>query len=290
MLHGRFAALRYHRDVSAIAPTSAAAHRRFAWAVTHRELLRTLLRRELRARYKGSAIGVLWSYLQPILMMIVYTVVFSVLLKATGAINHYPQFVLSGLAVWTFFQGGIVIGAGSIVGNAHLIKKVWFPRAIVPTAVVLAQGVTATVMLAVLVPLNLIVIPKTASTVLAALPMMLGLLCLTLGLAWAFAAANVFFRDVEHLLGVLFLPWFFLTPIFYSLESLPGANGSELIIGLIRYLNPVTPYVEGIRAAILQGAIVGPAELIYMAVVGPVAAYVGLRILQRYEDQFAVEL
>jgi ABC-type polysaccharide/polyol phosphate export permease len=261
-----------------------------AWLTTHRELLLTLLHRELRARYKSSIFGVLWSYMQPLLMMLVYWLVFSVLLRATNGLHDYPQFVLTGLATWTFFQGGVVFGTASIVANGELIKKVWFPRAVIPTAVVLAQVTTSLVMYAVLVPFNLITLPEVRVTFLAAIPMLAGLLLLTMGLAFMLATLNVFYRDIEHLLTVLFLPWFFLTPVLYSLESIPAAHEAESVVLLLRYLNPVTPYVEGIRGALWGGVIVGPGELLYMAVVGPVMAVLGLWVLRRHEDRLAIEL
>jgi lipopolysaccharide transport system permease protein len=260
------------------------------WLTSHRELLLTLLRRELRARYKSSVFGVLWSFLQPMLMMIVYWLVFSVLLRATGGIHNYPQFVLTGLAIWTFFQGGVVYGTVSLVANGELMKKVWFPRPVIPTAVVLAQVTTSLVMFAVIVPANLVTLPSTVRTCLLAIPMLFGLLLLVLGMAWAFATLNVFYRDIEHLLTVLFLPWFFLTPVFYSLESIPAATNNESVVTILRYANPVTPYVEGIRGVLWNGVVVGPAELIYMGVVGPAAAALGLWVIRHYEDRLAVEL
>jgi lipopolysaccharide transport system permease protein len=276
--------------VAASAATRRILPESLGWLTSHRELLLTLLRRELRARYKSSVFGVLWSYLQPMLMMIVYWLVFSVLLRATGGIHNYPQFVLTGLAVWTFFQGGVVYGAASLVANGELMKKVWFPRPVIPTAVVLAQVTTSLVMFAVIVPANLVTLPQTLRTCLLAIPMLFGLLMLTLGLAWALATLNVFYRDIEHLLTVLFLPWFFLTPVFYSLESIPAAADTQSVVTILRYANPVTPYVEGIRGVLWNGVIVGPAELIYMAVVGPAVAAFGLWVLRRYEDRLAVEL
>jgi ABC-type polysaccharide/polyol phosphate export permease len=261
-----------------------------AWLTTHRELLLTLLHRELRARYKSSIFGVLWSYMQPLLMMLVYWLVFSVLLRATNGLHDYPQFVLTGLATWTFFQGGVVFGTASIVANGELIKKVWFPRAVIPTAVVLAQVTTSLVMYAVLVPVNLVTIPDVPKTFLAAVPMLFGLLLLTMGLAFAFATLNVFYRDIEHLLTVMFLPWFFLTPVLYSLESIPAAASVQSLVTILRYGNPVTPYIEGIRGALWGGYIVSAPELIYMAVVGPAAAVLGLWVLNRHEDRLAIEL
>jgi lipopolysaccharide transport system permease protein len=254
------------------------------------ELVRTLLRRELRAKYKGSAAGVLWSYLYPLLMMGVYTLVFSVLWQVV-TIDHYPLFVLSGLAVWAFFQASVHTGVASLPANGHIIKTVRIPRGVFPTVAVLAQVITVLlVMFAVIVPINLVVAPEARSTVLLVVPLLAALILLTLGLTWLLATANVFLRDVEHFVSVLFLPWFFLTPILYSLEQLPGAANHPWLIDVLRYGNPVTPYVESIRAAVLQGVVVGPGLLLYVFMVGPAAALLGFAALRRYQDRFAVDL
>jgi lipopolysaccharide transport system permease protein len=243
------------------------------WLVGYGDLLRTLVRREVRVRYKGSALGLLWSLVYPLAMMAVYTLVFSVLWKSAGDIPHYPLFVLAGLAVWGFFQAAVQLGTGSLIANADLIKKVWFPRELVVTAVVLAQTLSIGVILVVLIPLDLIIVPRTARTMALAVPIL-----------------AAFFRDVEHLLAVLFLPWFFLTPVLYSLDLLPATVQHPWLIDLLRYGNPVTPYVEGLRAVILEGAVPGATLLAYIFLVGPVLALVGLWVMQRYEDRLAIEL
>jgi len=262
----------------------------FAWLTGYGELLRTLLRRELRARYQGSALGLAWSLLFPLAMMGVYTLVFSVLWRGARNIPHYPLFVLAGLAVWTFFQSSVALGTTSLVTGADLIKKVWFPRELVPAAVVLAQTISALVILGILVPFSLYVVPENARTVALALPFFLALLCLALGLAWMLSVANVFFRDVEHLVAVLFLPWFFLTPVLYGLDQLPAAASHQTVIHLLRYGNPITPYVEGIRAVVLEATVPGVAILVYIFLVGPLIALLGLAVVQRYEDRVAIEL
>ncbi len=256
----------------------------------YRELLWTLIRREIRVRYKGSALGLVWSLVYPLSMMLVYVLLFSVLWKAARNIPHYPLFVLVGLAVWGFFQSSVQLGSGSLRANADLIKKVWFPRELIPAASVLAQTTSALVMFAILIPIDIAIVPSTARYVPLALPFFAGLLCLALGLAWLFSVANVFYRDVEHLLAVLFLPWFFLTPILYGLDQLPAASDHPWLIDLLRYGNPVTPYVEGIRAVLLQATVPGPGVLLYIFLVGPAFALVGLSVVQRYEDTLAVEL
>ena len=123
-----------------------------------------------------------------------------------------------------------------------------------------------------------------------AVPILAALLCLALGFAWITATANVFFRDVEHLLAVLFLPWFFLTPVLYSLSLLPAAVQHPWLIHLLRYGNPVTPYVEGLRAVTLEVVVPGATLLVYIFLVGPVLALIGLWVMQRYEDRLAIEL
>jgi homopolymeric O-antigen transport system permease protein len=263
---------------------------RLGWLTGYGELLRTMFLREVRVRYKASALGVLWSVLYPLAMVGVYTLVFSVLWKSANNIPHYPLFVLAGLAVWGFFQVAVQLGAGSLLANAALIKKIWFPRELVVAATVLAQTITIAVMLAILVPAALIAVPKTARTMALGIPIIAALICLALGLAWLLSVANVFYRDVEHLLGVLFLPWFFLTPIFYGLEQLPAAADHRWLIELLRYGNPVTPYVEGLRAVVLQATIPGASLLVYIFLVGPALALIGLWVVQRYDDRFAIEL
>jgi ABC-2 type transport system permease protein len=254
------------------------------------ELLRTLVRRELNVRFKGSTLGLLWSLLYPLVMMGVYTLVFSVLWRVTGDIPHYPLFVLSGLAVWGFFQVGLQQGANSFVANSDLIKKVWFPRELVPASVVLAQTITIGVMLAILIPVAIIVEPANARTVVLVVPIAAALICLVLGLSWMLSVANAFYRDVEHMLAVIFLPWFFLTPVLYGLDQFHAAQSHRWLIVVMRYGNPVTPYVEGVRAVVLQHTVPGAPLLLYIFIVGPLAALLGLWVVQRFDDRVAIEL
>jgi ABC-type polysaccharide/polyol phosphate export permease len=261
-----------------------------SWIREYSELSRTMLRRELRVKYKGSSLGILWSYLYPLAMVGVYTLVFSVLWHAVNGVPHYPLFVLVGIAVWTFFQGALQLASSSVVTNAHLIRNVRFPREIIPASVVLAQAVASLVMFAVIVPVALLIVPEALGTAVLIVPIFLALVLLALGMGWLAATATVFFRDAEHLLAVLFLPWFFLTPVLYSLDTLPRAANHPWLIHLLRYGNPVTPYIEAFRGALIQGHVAGASLLIYVFAVGPGVALLGLWVVQRYEDRFAVEL
>ena len=141
------------------------------------DLFLNLFRRELSVKYRGSVLGLGWTLVLPVVLMGVYTIVFSVLLKAVS-IDHYPLFLLSGLVTWVFFQGALQMSCTSLLGQANLVKQVRFPRQLLPFAVVATNAVTLLVMLAVIVPVNLILIPETRSTFWAGIPLVLPLVAL----------------------------------------------------------------------------------------------------------------
>src|ERR671922_1891478 len=180
-----------------------------------------MVRRELRQKYKGSALGVLWYLINPVVLMGAYALVFSVLLRVAN-IPDYPLFLIAGMIVWVFFSQGLLAAAPSLVDNAALVRKVPFPREAVPASVAVVQLATFLVMLALLVPVALVV-RGTLDPALALLPVIVALLfCLVLGLSLALAVLHAHFRDVEPVLGAALLPWFFVTPIFLPVDRLPG--------------------------------------------------------------------
>src|SRR3979411_1664784 len=141
-----------------------------SWPVTlyadlfrYGDLFLNLFRRELSVKYRGSVLGLGWPLVLPVVLMGVYTVVFSVLLKAVS-IDHYPLFLLSGLVTWVFFQGALQTSCSSLLCQARLVKQVRFPRQLLPFAVVATNAVTLCVMLAVIIPVNLVFVPATRST------------------------------------------------------------------------------------------------------------------------------
>ena len=149
----------------------------------------------------------------------IYVLLFSTLWRAAAVkMPHYALFVLSGLAVWIFFSASLLSASRSLIDAAELVKKVRFPRQLVPFSVVATQLVTFAVMLGVLIVVNSIVIPETRDTVWLSIPLAAAAVCFVAGLALAVACANVLFRDVEHLVAAVLLPWFFLTPVLYRLE------------------------------------------------------------------------
>ena len=160
-----------------------------AAVVQQRELFASMLRREVRQRYKGSVLGILWSLVTPLVMMVAYTLVFS-LIFTTVPFAHYPAFLLTGLSVWVFFAGGLEAGTASIVASANLVKKVAFERSIVPLATTMSHLVTFGAMVAVLVPVNLIIQPETRTTMILLPALIVCLVVMTSGFALALVGAE----------------------------------------------------------------------------------------------------
>src|SRR5258708_6477879 len=191
----------------------------------YRELFGSLFRRDLRAKYKGSVLGLAWSLANPVMLMLVYLLVFSVLWKAPSTdLPHYWLFLLCGLPAWVFFATSLQAGSRSLLENANLIRKVRFPRQLVPLANVATQLVSFVVMLVIVMVLSLVYEPAARDTVWLAIPLAVAVVLLVAGLALAVAAANAVFRDIEHLIPALLLPWFFLTPVLYSLHPIPATQ------------------------------------------------------------------
>lgn len=211
------------------------------------ELIWNLALRELRGRYKRSALGWLWSMLNPLSTMLIYTVVFGVILKSTpppgdpSGLDVFALFLLCGLLPWNFFAITVSTAMYSVLGNASLIKKVYFPRETLVLSVTIAGLVTFAIEMAVLS----VALMLFGNFVLPWLPLAVVLMALlavfTTGIALVLSSLNVFFRDLGHLWGILTQAWFFLTPIVYPLDIVPS-NLRWLI-----ELNPMTVFVVQFR-------------------------------------------
>jgi lipopolysaccharide transport system permease protein len=256
----------------------------------YRELFGNLFRRDFQTRYKGSVLGVAWSLVNPLVLMGIYVLVFSVLWKTTGAIPHYALYVLTGLVVWVFVSTALSMASRSLVSGAPLVKKVRFPRQLVPLSSVATQLVTYAAMLVVVMVANAIVIPDTRATVLLAIPLSVLLIAFVAGLALALACADVVFRDVEHLVSAVLLPWFFLTPILYSFDQLPGGFQRKWVIDLLHWGNPLTPPLEAIRAPLFWGELPNVWDFVYLCGAAVVALALGSWVFRRVDDRIAVEL
>jgi lipopolysaccharide transport system permease protein len=255
----------------------------------YRELFANLLRRDVRAKYKGSLLGVAWTLAYPLLLMAIYLLVFSVLWH-NFSVPHYALFLLSGLVTWTFFATSIQNAARSMLDNANLIRKVRFPRQLVPFSVVGTQLVTLVVMLVAVIVLDLAIIPATRDTFWMGPLLAVPLVAFVAGFALMVASLNVVFRDIEFLIQAMLLPWFFLTPVLYPLDSAPGAAKYPWLIDLLHWGNPLTPAVEAIRAPIYAGTAPAAGDVVYLCVSAVVALVLGAWVFRRIDDRIAVEI
>lgn len=243
---------------------------------SNRELIWALAMKELNIRYKRSALGFFWALLNPLLMMIIYTLVFSTIMRFS--IPYYPIFLISALLPWTFFSQSLSYSVESVVGNGELLKKVYVAKSVFPIAAVLSNVIN---FLFSMVPLVLLLIvfrfPFHWTWFYFLVPF-LGLLMFTLGCSFFFAMANVFFRDMAHILQVVLSAWFYLCPILYPLDVVPQRYR------LLFRLNPLTYPLNGFRLAIYYGLLPTPQSMAASLAVGLVTLWIGYRLFRRHED------
>lgn len=261
----------------------------YADVFRYRELLGNLFRRDLQAKYRGSALGVLWTVANPVLLMGVYLLVFGVVWPSPFAQGgNYPLFLLTGLALWTFFAAAVQSATRSMLDNANLIRKTRFPRQLVPLSVVLAHLVSFAAMLVLLLVINFIALPRVRATEWLAIPLaalFVGVVC---GIGLLVASVNVLFRDVEFIVAAALVPWFFLTPILYGLDTV--AEDHARVGDAIHWLNPLSPAVEAVRAPLFLGELPRWSDTLYLVVACVLSLALGAWVFNRVDDQIAIEV
>jgi ABC-2 type transport system permease protein len=279
---------------------------RFTLVWRYRELLAGLVRKELKVRYKGSALGFVWSLLNPVLYLVVYYFVFEVILQS--GITNFPIWLLSGLLPWTLFASSLVSATVSITGNGSLVKKVYFPREVLPLASVGASLIHFLLQSIVLVVALIAFRWSVAVEYLWLVPIaLLVLLLLAATFAIFVAAVNVKARDTQHLLELSLLAWFWLTPIVYPYMLTASRLGSKSSIML---LNPMTSIVTTFQRAIYGRTTGDPTpgggrvallppdasplwylrNLAIVAVITSVVLVLALKLFDRLEGGFAEEV
>ena len=264
----------------------------------HHELLLSLIRLELKSKYKASALGFAWSLLNPAMYLVVFYIAFDVILG--GGIARFPIYLLSGLLVWNFFTTALNSGTGSMVAGAGLVKKVWFPREVLPLASIGAALVHFFLQFGVLVAALVALRHPVGWGEMPLVPLaLLDLVLLAAGLALLFSVANVYMRDMAHFVELALLAWFWVTPIIYPLTQLTKALRGHVAIAL---LNPVTPIVLTFQRALYGNygdTPVMPAEFDFawhlrnlaIVTVGVlVLLTIALRVFSRLEGNLAEEL
>jgi ABC-type polysaccharide/polyol phosphate export permease len=256
-----------------------------------RELFTNLTLRDLRSKYKRSFLGWTWSLINPLAMVVVYTLVFKYFLKVKvlpgepSGLDVWALFLMCALLPWNYFQVSVMTSIGSLVGNAGLIKKTYFPRELLPAASVSSAFVTHLIEMGLLL-VALLAFGDWRALVFLPFAFLLSifLAMFAFGLGLALSALNVYFRDIEHFMGILFLVWMFMTPIVYPIYAIPPHFQTLL------KLNPMTDATISYRAVLYDGRLPGWFEFGYFVAWAFVALIVGLVVFNKFEKDMAEEL
>jgi ABC-2 type transport system permease protein len=262
------------------------------------ELLRQLTQRELKGKYKRSTLGWAWSLVNPLAQMGMFVLVFGVFFDAEVPIGDpsglevFALFLVCGLLPWNFLANGLTQGSGTLVANANLVRKVWFPRELLVLAVALAGSVTFLIELGVLT-IALLLVGNMVLPVLPAVALLVVTqLVFVVGLALLLSAVNVYFRDLEHLIGVLLQLWFYATPIIYpiSLVQSSGAFADRPWLLDVYRLNPMVRFVEAYRDLLYDLRAPTAGTIAYLVTVAVGALLLGRWTFGRLEGRLAEEL
>jgi lipopolysaccharide transport system permease protein len=254
----------------------------FQELIRYRALIQTLVVRDLKARYRGSTLGLLWTLLNPLLHMGIYALVFSVYIRIE--MEQYPAFLLCGILPWMWFSSALFMGTTAIIESGSLLKKVVFPPQVLPTVTVIATFINFLLGLPLLFGI-LLLFGVTFGWALLALPLIIvAQFALTFGLTLIVSAVSVRYRDVPPILGHVLSFWFFLTPIIYPASSVP-----ERFRALLS-LNPVTPFFVAYQEALLYNRLVSWEAFGAMMCLGVVALLVGVLIFERLRWSLAEEV
>lgn len=249
----------------------------------YREMIFSLVRRDLNGRYKGSILGFFWTFLNPLLQLCVYTIVFSMILK--NDVEDYYLHLFVALVPWLFFSVSVSGGASCIRSQQDMVKKIYFPREVLPISFVTSQFVN---MLLSLVVVLVVVLFSGRGLNLAAilyLPVIMVVqYMLCLGSALIISSATVYIRDLEYLSGIITMAWQFLTPVMYSIDIVP-----ERLMSLFM-LNPMTPVVVAYRDILYFGIAPKMETLAHASLVGIGLMVIGFFVFGRLKRRFAEEL
>lgn len=249
----------------------------------YRTMIASLIQRDLRGRYKGSVLGFAWTFLNPLLQLAVYTVVFSAIMRS--GIEDYYLFLFVALIPWIFFSSSLTGGASCIFSQKELVKKIYFPREVLPIAHVTCQLVN--MLLSFVVVFAVLVMSGKGISVgaLAYLPLVIFVeYLLALGIAFITSALTVYLRDLEHILIIIAMAWQFLTPVMYGVDMVPDN------FRMIFMVNPMTPVIVAFRDILYYRQPPHVSTLLHACALGAVLLIIGWFIFSVLKRHFAEEL
>lgn len=244
-------------------------------------LIRELVKRDVKVKYRRSFLGYIWSLLNPLLMMAVMTMVFSFVFRFN--IENYPMYLITGQTLWTFFNESTNMAMYSIIQNSSLLKKVYIPKMIFPISRVCSSFVTMLFSLvAILIVMIFTRVKLCWTALLFPIPILL-LLIFSIGIGLILSALSVYFRDITHLYGVLCLAWMYATPIFYPVSEL-----APQIQTLIRF-NPMFQYIDLFRQVLLYGCFPGKKVLSCLAC-SLIMLTIGFTVFRKLQKNFVMHI
>jgi ABC-type polysaccharide/polyol phosphate export permease len=268
----------------------------FAELRASRELLLNLTLREIRGKYKRTALGQLWSLLNPIAQMVIYSLVFAFLLRGKpgpgnpSGLDVFALWLSAGLVPWLFVSNVISTGMASVVGNAGLVQKVYFARETLVISNMLSWLFTHLIEMGVLVAATLAFGGQPLLYLPATLYFIAMLALFALGISYALAVANVYFRDTQHLITLLMQMWMYGTPIFYSISLVESHSKRYPHLRFFYRLNPLERFTEVFRNTIYDGRWPSWSNTVFITVASLVVLFVGRAIFLHFEDRLAEEL
>lgn len=248
----------------------------------YRELLKTSVKKEIRGKYKNSFLGVLWSFLNPLLQIIVYAIVFQVILKNPK--ENYAIFLCCGLVPWTFFSSTITRSAFTMIENGNIIKKVYFPREILPISIVTSE--TVNFMISTIIILGFVIFGGLGiSKFILFYPIvLLAQYVLLIAISLIVSSISVYVRDLQHLIGVVMQLLFYATPIVYATDTIP-AN-----LAWILKLNPMSYIIDGYRSIFYNQTMPNLISILTLICIGIVGCVIGYMIFNKLQKGFAEQL
>lgn len=248
----------------------------------YREFLKTSVLKDFRGKYKKSFLGVLWSFINPLLQLLIYSIVFSFIMKS--GIDNYACFLVVALIPWTFFNTTLIQSTTSIICNAGIVKKVYFPREILPISTVTSNLINFLISCVIIIA-ALIISGVGLSWYILLLPIILIVqYILLIGLAFILSSITVYIRDLEYFISVLMMLWFYLCPIVYSVDFIP-----DKWLPLFK-LNPMLHIINAYRDVLFYKRLPDMANLGIWTLISIVIAFIGYKIFKKLEKRFAEEL
>lgn len=250
---------------------------------TYKDMIKSLVKRELRGKYNGSFLGLLWNLLNPLAQIAVYLIVFSVIVR--NDLENFSVYMISGIVPWFFFESSLRQAAGSIRYQGDMIKKIYFPREVLPIAMVFANLVNMLICFVLVFIVKGVLRMSIGVVALMYLPLiMLIQLIMVLGFSLLLSAVTVYLKDMEYIISVILMAWIYATPILYTMDIVPHA------LKWIFMINPMTHVVECYHSILYYGSLPNVINVGYALVSALAIFVIGELVFIKLDANFAEEL